>query len=146
MGNSHFKGSWPRGSAGKERGHSTHLEACFQAISHAGSELRASDGTKACSHACSNPVLEYVCPSCGARYTTLQAASLINYSDGEFHCEHCDSVLRSGRDDGAANGGEGARQLRLKATKLLQACPLHTPIRFAKNKYYPLYLGYGPHW
>lgn len=70
----------------------------------------------------SNPVLEYVCPSCGARYTTLQAASLINFSDGEFHCEHCDSVLRSGRDDGAAGGGEGARQLRLKATKLLQAC------------------------
>ncbi|CAL8465978.1 g5514 [Coccomyxa elongata] len=68
----------------------------------------------------SNPVLEYVCPSCGARYTTLQAASLINFSDGEFHCEHCDSVLRSGRDEGAAGGGEGARQLRLKATKLLQ--------------------------
>ncbi|KAK9902066.1 hypothetical protein WJX75_003064 [Coccomyxa subellipsoidea] len=65
------------------------------------------------------PVLEYVCPACGARYTTLQAAQLIDFADGEFHCENCASVLRSSRD-GAADGGEGARQQRLKAAKLLQ--------------------------
>lgn len=73
-----------------------------------------------CVFARSIPVLEYVCPACGARYTTLQAAQLIDFADGEFHCENCASVLRSSRD-GAADGGEGARQQRRKAAKLLQA-------------------------
>ena len=80
-----------------------------------------------CFFARSIPVLEYVCPACGARYTTLQAAQLIDFADGEFHCENCASVLRSSRD-GAADGGEGARQQRLKAAKLLQArCVLFCP-------------------
>ena len=73
----------------------------------------------------SEPVLEYACPGCGTRYNTLQAAYLIDFTDGQFHCEACSTVLTSveeasgGAKSGGA-GGEGARQERLKATKALQ--------------------------
>jgi hypothetical protein len=76
---------------------------------------------------CSKPVLEYACPGCGARYTTLQAAYLIDFADGQFHCEACGAVLLAAEDaaagGGNAAGGEGARQERLRATKALQARP-----------------------
>ena len=64
-------------------------------------------------------MLEYACPGCGARYDTLQATYLIDFADGQFHCEHCGSVLASA-EDAKSGGGEGARQERLKATKALQ--------------------------
>jgi hypothetical protein len=69
----------------------------------------------------SKPVLEYMCPGCGARYDTLQAAYLIDFADGQFHCEACGAVLASAEDARSGRGGEGARQERLRATKALQA-------------------------
>ncbi|KAK9822848.1 hypothetical protein WJX81_003226 [Elliptochloris bilobata] len=70
-----------------------------------------------------NPVQEYACPACGARYTSLQALSLIDRADGLFHCEACRTVLVDAEDPGGGDGGggEGARRERLAEAKALQA-------------------------
>lgn len=71
---------------------------------------------------------EYACPTCGARYNSLQALSLIDTSDGEFHCETCRTVLVDAEDPGGGggggDGGEGARRVRLAEAKALQ---VHAP-------------------
>ena len=70
---------------------------------------------------------EYACPACGARYTSLQALSLIDMSDGLFHCEVCRSVLADAEDGGGGDGGggggggDGGRRERLAEAKALQA-------------------------
>lgn len=38
-------------------------------------------------------IMMYQCPSCGAEYTSLQAASLIDIEHGVFRCEDCSTVL-----------------------------------------------------
>ena len=66
---------------------------------------------------------EYACPACGARYTSLQALSLIDMSDGLFHCEVCRTVLADAEDGGAeggGGGGDGGRRERLAEAKALQ--------------------------
>ena len=81
-----------------------------------GAEIQLPE-TMLCS--CSQPVLEYSCPRCGAIYNTLQAAALIDFRDGQFHCEHCASVLVTAEAaDGV--GDASARRERLKAMKELQ--------------------------
>ncbi len=70
-----------------------------------------------------NPVQEYVCPACGERYTSLQALTLIDMSDGLFHCEVCSMVLADAEDAGGGDGGGGGdsgRKERLAEAKALQ--------------------------
>lgn len=73
---------------------------------------------------------EYACPTCGARYNSLQALSLIDPSDAEFHCELCRTVLVDAEDPGGGGGGDGggddARRVRMAEAKALQvhAAPL----------------------
>ena len=45
-------------------------------------------------------IMTYQCPNCGAEYSSLQAASLIDMEYGVFRCEDCQSVLeeRGGED------------------------------------------------
>ena len=45
-------------------------------------------------------IMTYQCPACGASYTSLQAASLIDMASGVFRCEDCRGVLeeRGGED------------------------------------------------
>ena len=45
-------------------------------------------------------IMTYQCPACGASYTSLQAASLIDMSSGVFRCEDCKGMLeeRGGED------------------------------------------------
>ena len=70
---------------------------------------------------CSQPVLEYTCPKCGATYNTLQASALIDFRDGQFHCEHCQTVLVTAEAAGAQGGqSASARRERLKAMRELQ--------------------------
>lgn len=38
-------------------------------------------------------IVTYQCPSCGARFSSLEAASLIDPIEGVFRCEECHSVL-----------------------------------------------------
>ena len=38
-------------------------------------------------------IMTYQCPSCGAEYSSLQAASLIDIENGVFRCEDCQGVL-----------------------------------------------------
>jgi len=38
-------------------------------------------------------IMTYQCPSCGAQFSSLQAASLIDMDSGVFRCEECKSVL-----------------------------------------------------
>ena len=38
-------------------------------------------------------IVTYQCPSCGAHFSSLQAASLIDPMEGVFRCEECQSVL-----------------------------------------------------
>ena len=68
---------------------------------------------------CSQPVLEYSCPRCGAIYNTLQAAALIDFQDGQFHCENCATVLVTA-EAAEGVGDASARRERLKAMKDLQ--------------------------
>ena len=71
---------------------------------------------------CSQPVLEYSCPKCGAAYNTLQASALIDFRDGQFHCEHCQAVLVTAEAADAPGGqSASARRERLKAMRELQA-------------------------
>lgn len=65
-------------------------------------------------------MLEYSCPKCGAHYNTLQAAALIDFADGQFHCEHCQSVLVTSEAFDGQLGSHSARRERLKAMKELQ--------------------------
>ena len=65
-------------------------------------------------------MLEYSCPKCGAHYNTLQASALIDFRDGQFHCEHCQSVLVTTEASDGAQGSLSARRERLKAMKELQ--------------------------
>ncbi len=81
---------------------------------------RAADGARGRART-RNPVQEYKCPACGARYNTLQALSLIDPSDGLFHCEACRAVLVD-EEPGGGGGGEGARGARLAEAKALQVC------------------------
>lgn len=69
---------------------------------------------------CSQPVLEYTCPKCGATYTTLQASALIDFRDGQFHCEHCQTVLITAEAFDGTQSSQSARRERLKAMKELQ--------------------------
>ena len=39
-------------------------------------------------------IVTYQCPSCGAHFSSLQAASLIDPIEGVFRCEECHSVLQ----------------------------------------------------
>ena len=64
---------------------------------------------------CSKPVLEYACPGCGARYTTLQAAYLIDFADGQFHCEACGAVLLAAEDAAAGEGTPRAARARARS-------------------------------
>ncbi|CAL5228299.1 g11405 [Coccomyxa viridis] len=68
----------------------------------------------------SQPVLEYTCPKCGATYTTLQASALIDFRDGQFHCEHCQTVLITAEAFDGTQSSQSARRERLKAMKELQ--------------------------
>ena len=68
----------------------------------------------------SQPVLEYSCPKCGATYTTLQASTLIDFRDGQFHCEHCQSVLVTSEASDGTQSSQSARRERLKAMRELQ--------------------------
>ena len=69
---------------------------------------------------CSQPVLEYTCPKCAATYTTLQASALIDFRDGQFHCEHCQTVLITAEASDGTQSSHSARRERLKAMKELQ--------------------------
>ena len=72
----------------------------------------------------SQPVLEYSCPRCGAAYNTLQASALIDFRDGQFHCEHCRAVLVAAEALGAQGGqSTSARRERAKAMRELQVRP-----------------------
>lgn len=68
----------------------------------------------------SQPVLEYTCPKCGAHYNTLQASALIDFRDGQFHCEHCQSVLITSEASDGTQNSQSARRERLRAMKELQ--------------------------
>ena len=72
-------------------------------------------------------MLEYSCPNCGAAYNTLQASALIDFRDGQFHCEHCQAVLVTAEAADAPGGhSASARRERLKAMRELQVrrqCP-----------------------
>ena len=72
----------------------------------------------------SQPVLEYSCPQCEAAYNTLQASALIDFRDGQFHCEHCRAVLVAAEAAGAQGGqSTSARRERAKAMRELQVRP-----------------------
>ncbi|KAJ7518182.1 hypothetical protein O6H91_21G058600 [Diphasiastrum complanatum] len=76
-----------------------------------------------------NTVQEYVCPnpSCGSRYSALDALQLVNPFDQNFHCERCDSELVAESDKLAAveladgDGDDNARRRqREKLRELLE--------------------------
>ena len=67
-------------------------------------------------------MLEYTCPKCAATYTTLQASALIDFRDGQFHCEHCQTVLITAEASDGTQGSHSAGRERLKAMKELQVC------------------------
>ena len=73
---------------------------------------------------CRAAVLQYKCPrpDCQATYNTLQANQLINFTDGELHCEICNSVLDQDFGDNVV-GNETLRKERNKAAKALRVCP-----------------------
>ena len=84
---------------------------------------------------------EYACPACGARYTSLQALTLIDMSDGLFHCEVCRTVLADAEDGGGGDGGGGGdsgRKERLAEAKSLQVrqttCADQSKTNFFKAK------------
>ncbi len=59
----------------------------------------------------------YACPSCHATYTSLDAAHLMDFTTGAFHCEHCGSELRHTFGGGGVMGDEGARRKHVAAMK-----------------------------
>jgi hypothetical protein len=67
-------------------------------------------------------VQEYLCvtPSCaGTRYTSLDAARIINPATGTFHCEECGGALALDVGQGEAGDDEAARRKRDESRMLL---------------------------
>ncbi|PSS26840.1 General transcription factor IIE subunit 1 like [Actinidia chinensis var. chinensis] len=68
-----------------------------------------------------NTVQEYICPSCGKRYTALDALRLVSLDDEYFHCESCNSELVAESDKLAAqeigDGDDNARRRRREKLK-----------------------------
>ncbi len=68
-------------------------------------------------------VQEFVCvtPACGgARYSTLDAARIINPETGAFHCETCGGALSLDVGEGEAGDDKAAKRKREEARQLLQ--------------------------
>jgi hypothetical protein len=68
-------------------------------------------------------VQEFVCvtPACaGARYSTLDAARIINPETGAFHCETCGGALSLDVGEGEAGDDAAAKRKRDEARQLLQ--------------------------
>ncbi|KAG6416945.1 hypothetical protein SASPL_124386 [Salvia splendens] len=63
-----------------------------------------------------NTIQEYVCPTCGKRYTALDALQLITPYDEYFHCESCNGVLVAESDklviQDLGDGDDNARKHR----------------------------------
>lgn len=63
-----------------------------------------------------NTVQEYICPSCGRRYTALDALRLVSPEDEYFHCESCNGELVAESDKLAGqemgDGDDNARRRR----------------------------------
>lgn len=73
---------------------------------------------------------EFLCatPSCqGRRYTSLDAAQIIHPETGQFHCEHCGSVLAL--DVGGGEAGDDAERLRRRAESRELLCRFDVEIR-----------------
>jgi len=49
---------------------------------------------------------EYVCPRCGRRYSTLDAAQLLSADGSSFQCLDCGSTLQEETNDGVDQNGE----------------------------------------
>lgn len=67
-----------------------------------------------------NTVQEYVCPTCGRRYTAFDALQLVSPEDESFRCERCRSELVAESDKFACEEGdvdENARRRRREKLK-----------------------------